>query len=131
MIVPGAVFEIPADFADPPQRRYQTNPPARESRWVLIVSCKGDRRDRGLPTVLTVLCSAQVDYQDRPDVLIRCPDGGLQRDSIAQTDLVFVVPRVELTDGRYRGTVFRDTLGQVRAKLSERLGFTERPPIAR
>lgn len=63
------------------------------------------------------------EYGGRHDVLLRTPDGGLVRDSIAQTDLVFVVLKSELTEDRYRGTLMRDSLIQVRAKLSETLGF--------
>ena len=73
---------------------------------------------------MVVLLSAQTEYAYRHDVLIRRPDGGIERDSIAQTDLVFVVEKVELTADRLRGTVMADTLRQVRAKLAETLGIS-------
>ena len=124
MIAPGAVFEIPAPLADPPQRARNPNAPARARRWVLVVSNKADCRDRFLETIVVVLLSAQTEYAYRHDILIRRPDGGIERDSIAQTDLVFVVEKVELTADRLRGTVMADTLRQVRAKLAETLGIS-------
>lgn len=123
MIAPGVVFEVPPELAEPPQVALQSNPPQREARWVLVVSNKTDCRDESHPTVLVVLLSAQPEYHGRHDVFIPRPVGGLTRDSIAQTDLVYVVLKSELTDERYRGTVLSDTLIQVRAKLSETLGF--------
>lgn len=72
---------------------------------------------------MVVLCSAQTEYGGRHDVHVRQGDGGMKRNSIAQTDLVFVVLKEELPDDRYRGTVLRDTLTQVRARLAESLGF--------
>ena len=123
MIEPGAVFEVPATLADPPQRAQQANPPRRESRWVIVVSSKSDCRDALHPTLVVVLCSSQIEYQGRHDVLVRRPDGGLRTDSIAQTDLVFVVAKAELVEERARGTLMADTLRQVRAKLGETLGF--------
>jgi len=74
-----------------------------------------------------VLLSAQVECAGRNDVLVRRPDGGIQRDSIAQTDLVFVLDKVELTGARYRGTVLGDTLRQVRARIAETLGLAGTP----
>lgn len=124
MIEPGAVFEIPAELADPPQRTRHPNARSREHRWVLIVSNKADCRDRSQETVITVLLSAQIEYWHRHDVLIRRPDGGTARDSIAQTDVLFMVVKVELTPDRWRGTVMADTLRQVRAKLAETLGIS-------
>lgn len=124
MIEPGAVFEIPAQLADPPQRARHPNAPARDHRWVLVVSNKADCRDRSQETVITVLLSAQTEYWHRHDVLIRRPDGGIVRDSIAQTDVLFIVMKVELTTDRQRGTVMADTLRQVRAKLAETLGIS-------
>ena len=123
MIGPGAVFEIPAELADPPQRRHEANPVQRTSRWVLIVSSKTDCRDARHPTVLVVLLSSQVEWQGRHDVLIKRPDGGLRTDSIAQTDMVFAVDKRDLLDDRHRGDIMTDTLRQVRAKLGESLGF--------
>ena len=123
MIVPGAVFEIPADLASPPQRARQASPPNRINRWVVVVSSKGDCRDGLQETVLVVLFSAGVEYQWRHDVLVRRPEGGLERDSIAQTDLVFPVLKEELTDERFRGTLMTDTLRQIRATLANTLGL--------
>lgn len=96
----------------------------RCSRWVLVVSCKADCRDRYQETVTVVLLSTKVEYQGRHDVIIRRPDGGVERDSIAQTDLVLPVLKSELTDERQRGIVMRDTLKQVRAKLADSLGMS-------
>jgi mRNA-degrading endonuclease toxin of MazEF toxin-antitoxin module len=123
LIGPGAIFEIPANLADPPQRRHDPDPIARANRWVMIVSSKTDCRDARHPTVLVVLLSSQVEWQGRHDVLIKRPDGRLRSDSIAQTDLVFAVDKRDLTDDRHRGAVMTDTLRQVRAKLGEGLGF--------
>lgn len=123
MIEPGAIFEVPPHLAEPPQVAAQEGAPVRLSRWVLIVSNKADCRDRYHETVTVVLLSAQPEYGGRHDVFIPRPVGGLERDSIAQTDLVFVILKAELTDDRYRGKVLSDTLVQVRAKLSETLGF--------
>jgi hypothetical protein len=123
LIGPGAIFEIPANLEDPPQRRHDPDPIARANRWVMIVSSKTDCRDARHPTVLVVLLSSQVEWQGRHDVLIKRPDGGLRSDSIAQTDLVFAVDKRDLTDDRHRGAVMTDTLRQVRAKLGEGLGF--------
>ena len=123
MVEPGAVFEIPADLADPPQRAQQDAPPRRESRWVLVVSSKADCRDRNEPTVIVVLLSAKTEFQDRHDVLILRPDGGVQRDSIAQTDLIFTVLKDDLRDDRFRGTVLRDTIVRIRSRLADTLGY--------
>ncbi len=123
MIEPGAVFEVPPHLAEPPQVATQASPPARNARWVVVVSNKTDCRDRFHETVTVVLLSAQPEYGGRHDVFIPRPVGGLERDSIAQTDLVFVILKSELTDDRYRGKILSDTLVQVRAKLSETLGF--------
>ena len=103
MIQPGAVFRVPPELADPPGRAVQDDPPLRESRWVLVVSNKTDCRDRLHGTVNTVLFSAQTHYAGRHDVLVQRPDGGLERDSIAQTDLIFTIAKYELTDDRHRG----------------------------
>lgn len=124
MIEPGAVFEIPAPLADPPQRARDPNAPTREHRWVLVVSNKADCRDRYQETVVVIPLSAQTQYAHRHDVLIRRPDGGIVRDSIAQTDLVFIVEKAELADNRARGTVMADTIRQVRAKLADTLGIS-------
>lgn len=123
MIEPGAVFEVPPDLAQPPQVAEQEAPPVRLARWVVVVSNKTDCRDRYHETVTVVLLSAQPEYGGRHDVFIPRPVGGLERDSIAQTDLVFVILKSELSDERYRGKILADTLIQVRAKLSETLGF--------
>jgi len=90
---------------------------------VVVVSSKADCRDPHHPTVIVVLCSSQTEYQGRHDVFVRRPDGGLRTDSIAQTDLVFVIAKADLTDERARGTLMADTLRQIRAKLGETLGF--------
>jgi hypothetical protein len=124
VIRPGAIFEVPHQLADPPQYARQVGAPPRENRWILVVSCKADCADRFQETVTVVLLSAQIEYQSRHDVLIRRPDGGIERDSIAQTDLVFPVLKSELTDERHRGIVLRDTLRQVRAQLSNSLGIS-------
>jgi hypothetical protein len=100
----------------------------RENRWVLVVSCKADCSDRYQETVTAVLLSAKTEYQSRHDVFIRRPDGGVARDCIAQTDLVFPILKDELTDERFRGTVLRDTLRQVRAQLANSLGISGEPP---
>ena len=123
MLEPGAIFEVPPDLADPPQRPQQLAPPRRDSRWVVVVSSKADCRDRNEPTVIVVLLSAKTEYQDRHDVLILRPDGGIQRDSIAQTDLIFTVLKDDLGDDRYRGTVLRDTMVRIRARLVDTLGY--------
>jgi hypothetical protein len=123
MIVPGSVFEIPAPLAEPPQRARQQDPPPRENRWVLVLSNKRDCAERLHETVTVVLLSAKTEYMGRHDVLIRRPDGGVERDSLAQTDIVLTLAKAELTDDWHRGVVMRDTLVRVRAKLSETLGF--------
>jgi hypothetical protein len=124
VITPGAVFEVPHALADPPQRARQASPPSRENRWVLVVSCKADCTDRYQQTVIAVLLSSKVEYQGRHDVLIKRPDGGIQRDSIAQTDLALPILKDELTNERCRGVVLRDTLRQVRAQLANSLGIS-------
>lgn len=123
MIEPGAVFEIPVALARPPQIAKQAAPPVRENRWVIVVSSKADCRDRYQETVIVVLCSAQTEYAGRHDVMVREHDGGMARTSIAQTDLVFVVMKDALGEERYRGTVLKDTLIQIRARLADSLGF--------
>jgi mRNA-degrading endonuclease toxin of MazEF toxin-antitoxin module len=122
VIQPGAVFEIPADLAEPPQRRLKSSPPARESRWVVIVNNKRDCRDPYPLTALVVLLSAKVEYAGRHDVHVVRPDGGVQRDSIAQVDLLFTLLKEDLAIDRYRGTLMSDTLRQIRAKLADTLG---------
>ena len=52
------------------------------------------------------------------------PTGGIQRDSIAQTDLALPILKDELTDERCRGVVLRDTLRQVRTQLGTSLGIS-------
>ncbi len=91
---------------------------------MLVVSNKADCRDRYQETVVVIPLSAQTQYAHRHDVLIRRPDGGIVRDSIAQTDLVFIVEKAELADDRARGTVMADTIRQVRAKLADTLGIS-------
>jgi mRNA-degrading endonuclease toxin of MazEF toxin-antitoxin module len=123
VIEPGAVFEIPPELAEPPQRQRQASPPEREHRWVIVLTNKADCRDQHQETVTVILCSAKTEYQGRHDVLVQAKDGGMERRSIAQTDLVFVVLKDELTNDRYRGTVLKDTLVQIRARLADSLGF--------
>lgn len=123
MIEPGAVFEIPAALAQPPQVATQPDPPMREGRWVVVIANKRDCRDNGHATVHVVLLSAQVEYAGRHDILLKLPDGGLKRDSIAQTDLTFVVLKRDLTPDRRRGVLQADTLRQIRAKVAETLGL--------
>lgn len=115
---------MPHALADPPQVARQQAPPRRESRWVLVVSNKADCADRYEPTVLVVLLSAKIEYQGRHDVLIRRPDGGIGRDSIAQTDLTQPILKDELIEARFRGVVLKDTLRQVRAKLADAVGLS-------
>ena len=88
------------------------------------MSNKADCRDRHHPTVIACLCSAQVEYSGRHDVLVRRSDGGLLRDSIVQTDLLFVLNKTALTDDRDRGVLMADTLRQIRAKISDTLGIS-------
>jgi hypothetical protein len=92
-----------------------------------VVSCKADCADRNQQTVSAVLLSAKIEYQGRHDVLIRRPDGGVARDSIAQTDMVLPILKIQLTDARFRGVVLRDTLRQVRAQLANSLGISGEP----
>jgi mRNA-degrading endonuclease toxin of MazEF toxin-antitoxin module len=89
---------------------------------VVIVSNRRDCTEQGQRTVLVVVCSVSTIYADRHDVLIRAPDGGLLFDSIAQTDLVFVVSKRKLTDEAYRGTLQADTLRQILVKVGETVG---------
>ncbi|MFI5040448.1 MAG: hypothetical protein ACHQNA_01145 [Acidimicrobiales bacterium] len=101
-----------------------TVPPARESRWLLVVSSKRDCRDGDCPTVVVIIFSAQVHHAGRHDELVRAGDG-VERDSIAQTDLVMFWPKSELTDARFMGDVMRDTLTRVRARLANTIGISE------
>jgi hypothetical protein len=67
--------------------------------------------------------SAQIEYAGPYDVLVIAPDGGVQRDSLAQSDIVITVDKRNLsgTNGaRYRGTLMADTLAQIRALLRQR-----------
>ena len=124
MIEPGAVFELPARLAQPPQRSFQENPPEREHRWVLVVSSLNDCSAADCATVQTVLLSAQVEYAGPYDVLILSPDGGVDRDCLAQTDILITIDKRDLSGahgGRYRGTLMADSLARVRALLRRRL----------
>ena len=124
MMRPGAVYELPAKLAQPPERGYQENPPVREKRWVLIVSSERDCVDVKCTTVLGVLLSARVDLQSRFDVLIVAPEGGIKVDSIAQSDIVVTLDKRDLTgsrETRFRGIVTTDTLLRIRAHLRQRL----------
>lgn len=124
MIEPGAVFELPARLAQPPQRAFRENPPERDHRWVLIVSSLNDCSAADSPTVQTILLSAKVEFAGPYDVLILSPDGGVERDCLAQTDILITIDKREISGaygGRYRGTVMADTLARVRALLRRRL----------
>lgn len=127
MIEPGAVFEIPAPLAVPPQRSFQDNPPDRESRWVLIVSSKTDCDDPECRNVLAVLLSTRTDLVGPFDVIIPTPIGGLKRSSIAQTDIVVTIDKRDISGPmngpRYRGTVLADLFRQVRSLLKVRMDF--------
>lgn len=127
MIEPGAVFEIPAPLAVPPQRSFQDNPPERENRWVMIVSSKTDCDDTECWNVLTVLMSARIDLVGPFDVVILPPIGGVERPSIAQTDIVITIDKRDLSGPmngpRYRGTVLADSFRQVRSLLKARMDF--------
>lgn len=124
MLEPGSVFEVPHHLAPPPQRQYQENPPARESRWVLVVSSQQDCDDADCVNVQTVLLSTRVDLGGPFDVVIQ-PGGGVPVACIAQSDIVITLDKRELTGvmnaARYRGPVHSDTLAQVRALLRARL----------
>ena len=125
MIEPGAVFEIPAPLAAPPQRSHQDNPPDREHRWVVVVSSKADCDNSGCVNVLSVLLSTRVDLVGPFDVVVLPPIGGVRRPSIAQTDIVVTIDKRDISGAmngsRYRGTVLADTLRQIRALLKARM----------
>lgn len=99
--------------------------PVREERWLVVVSSKRDCRDVACPTVVVIILSAKVEHAGRHDELIRAGDGGVQRDSIAQTDLVLFWPKDELLDDRCKGELMLDTLIRVRARLANTLGIAE------
>ena len=116
------MFAVPAeDVPMPPTKG--TRPP-RDERWLLIVSTKRDCRAADCPTVVIVILSAKVEFAGRHDELVRAGDA-VQRDSIAQTDLVIFWPKAELTDARWRGDVMQDTLARVRARLANTIGVAE------
>ncbi|MEW5705150.1 MAG: type II toxin-antitoxin system PemK/MazF family toxin [Pseudomonadota bacterium] len=122
MIEPGAVFELPARLARPPQEPHRFDPAARESRWVLVVSTSDQCLAPGYLTVFAVLLSSQTEYAGENDVLIFAGEAVL-RDSIAQADILFTLSKQDLGRARYRGTVSADTLKRVRAALARILGF--------
>ncbi len=99
--------------------------PAREERWLVVVSCKRDCRDSACSTVVVIVLSAKVEHAGRHDELIRAGDGGVQRDSIAQSDLVMFWSKDELLDERWKGDLMQDTLMRVRARLGNTLGIAE------
>jgi hypothetical protein len=127
VIEPGAVFELPAKQAQPPGRAFQDNPPVRDHRWVLIVSSAADCADEVCDNVLVVLLSRRMDMCGPMDVPVLHPNGGVEADSIAQSDIVLTIDRRAIsgpTNGpRYRGTVLDDTFLQLRALLRERLSL--------
>jgi hypothetical protein len=127
VIEPGAVFEIPAQLAQPPGRAFQDNPAVRDHRWVLVVSSVSDCADQGCENVLVVLLSRRMDMCGPMDVPVLHPNGGVEVDSIAQSDIVLTIDRRSIsgpTNGpRYRGTVLDDTLLQLRSLLRERLAL--------
>ncbi|MGO9179771.1 MAG: hypothetical protein ACLQBX_20135 [Candidatus Limnocylindrales bacterium] len=73
---------------------------------------------------MTIL-SAKIEHAGRHDELVRAGDGGVQRDCIAQTDLVLFWPKNELLDERWKGDLMQDTLRRVRARLGNTLGMAE------
>jgi hypothetical protein len=124
VIEPGAVFELPPDLAEPPQRAYQENPPIRDSRWVLVVSSANDCADPECRNVLTLLLSSRVDLGGPFDVEVLPPNGGVIVPCIAQSDIVITVDKREMSGvhgARFRGTVLIDTLALIRAYLRKRL----------
>ena len=127
MTEPGAVFELPARLAVPPQRSFQDNPPDRDSRWVLVVSSEADCSNDECWNVLSVLLSSRVDLVGPFDVVVQPPVGGVRVPSIAQTDIVVTIDKRDisghLNGPRHRGTVLADTLLQVRALLRDRLAL--------
>jgi len=127
VIEPGAVFEIPAPLAVPPQRSYQDNPPNRDNRWGLIVSSRTDCDDPECRNVLAVLLSCRVDLVGPFDVVILPPIGGVECQSIAQTDIVVTIDKRDISGPmngtRYRGSVLADLFRQFRALLKARMDF--------
>lgn len=122
MVEPGAVFEIPARLAEPPQAAYRHDPSHRETRWVLVIAPLAHCVNPDQFTVTCVLLSAQPEYAAEHDVLIFKGDG-VAKDSIAQADLIFTLAKEDLLAGRYRGTVLADTLKKVRAAVARFLEF--------
>ena len=122
MIEPGSVFQVAPQLARPPQEAHRDDPAARQSRWVLVVSTERQCQAAAALTVFVVLLSEQVQYADEHDVLVLAGEG-VVRDSIAQTDVVFTVSKLDLDRARYRGRVQADTLLKVRAALGRLLGF--------
>lgn len=117
MVEPGAVFEIPARLADPPQAAHRYDPTHRTTRWVLVIAPLAHCVDPDQLTVTCVLLSAQPEYAAEHDVLIYRGDA-VVRDSIAQADLLFTLAKSDLLTGRYRGTVMTDTYLKVRAAVA-------------
>lgn len=126
MIEPGAVFEIPARLANPPQAVHRNDPVRRENRWVVVVDTEAHCLDPRHLTVFTVLLSSQVNMAGPEDVTVLALEG-LPTDSIAQTDLVFTLAKSDLPSARYRTTVQADTLFQIRATLEVTMGFASTP----
>jgi hypothetical protein len=122
VIEPGAVFDIPATLARPPQAAHRDNQPRRERRWVVVISSQAHCDDPSQLTVLAVLLSAQTEFGGDHDVTILRGEAVL-RDSIAQGDLVFTLAKADLTAAHYRGTVLADTLIRVRAAVARVIGL--------
>jgi hypothetical protein len=129
VIEPGAVFEIPARLANPPQAAHRHDPARRESRWVVVVDTEAHCLDPRHLTVFTVLLSSQVEWAGPEDVTVLALEG-LPADSIAQTDLVFTLAKSDLTGPRYRTTLQADSLFQIRATLEVTMGFASTPRVS-
>lgn len=123
VIEPGDVYEVPPRLARPPQAAHQPAPPHRDSRWVLVVSSQVVCAHARTPDVMVVLLSGQVDHAGENDVMVYRGEGGVQRDSIAQGDIIFTIAKQDLPIEKWRGRVQTDTLIQVRAVLARVLGL--------
>lgn len=118
MIEPGDVYEIPARLARPPQAAYQDDPAPRESRWVLVISSELHCTQARYPDVIVVLLSAQVDQAGDNDVTVYRGEGGVERDSMAQGDVIVTLAKQDVPVQRWRGRVQTDTLIKVRAVIA-------------
>jgi len=124
-IAPGAVFTVDPSRVHLPAALMDPNAPHRDSRWLLVVSCKADCRQEESHTVLVVILSAKVEhFWSRHDVVIEKGDGGTDRQCIAQGDTVFPMLKSDIVGtGTYKGSVFKSTLGQVRAMIGTLVGL--------